>query len=169
MDLSSAHRICCMGPTVLHDAHNRNVTMHIESAVECTCAADKARKLSCPALHYPTILRREIKTKLLNFKTTKYFVCPCLMYAPYLHYGGIRKVPKENKQNATLCQVEKKCKVVLALSKSLKTYECGPGGTYPCSLHFSSTRMRCQLHTTTGFTYEKRTPPPPIGQAGEGP
>lgn len=102
MDLNSAHRICRIGPTVLHDAHYCYITVHIESAVVCTCAADKARKLSCPTLHYPMILHREIKTKLLNFKTTKYFVCPRFMFAPYLHYGGIRKVPKENKQNATL-------------------------------------------------------------------
>lgn len=114
-DLNSAHRTCRIGPTVLHDAHKRNVTVHIESAVVCTCAADKARKLGCPKLHYPMILHREIKTKLLNFKTTKYFVCACLMYAPYLHYDGIRKAPKENKQNATLCQVKKNVKLSLHL------------------------------------------------------
>lgn len=91
MDLNSAQRVCRIRPTVLHGAHSRNVTLHIECAVVCTCAADKARKLSCPTLHYPMILQREIKTKLRNFKTTKYFVCPCMMYAHYVQYGGIRK------------------------------------------------------------------------------
>jgi hypothetical protein len=66
------------------------------------------------------------------------------------------KIPKENKQNATLYQV--KCKVVLALSKFLKIYACWPGSTYPRSLPLSSRRMRCQLHATIGFTYKAPLP-----------
>jgi hypothetical protein len=59
---------------VPHEAQNSNVTAEIECAVECTCAAGKARQLSYWTFHYPTTLRRKINGTP-KFKTTKLFAC----------------------------------------------------------------------------------------------
>ena len=147
MDLNSAHRVCRIGPTVLYDAHNRNITVQIECAVVYTCAADKARKqLPTISLAYYSAERNKNETsQFQNYKILRLSVFDvCTLSALWWD----SEVPKKNKQYSTLCQV--KCKVVLALNKPSRHMHASLE-VHVHTVKLSSTWM-CKIHATIGLT-----------------